>query len=99
MTKGYYLLSLLNESIDNAEDLELKESTIIAEKYIKEKLELYLENSIKQYDNNKEKGTDEFICRNFLNSITTCIQLKMIPNYVSTKELNKLINWLWQEVK
>ena len=99
MTKGYYLLSLLNESIDNAEDLELKENTIIAEKYIKEKLELYLENSIKQYNNNKEKGADEFICRNFLNSITTCIQLKMIPNYISTKELNKLINWLWQEVK
>ena len=99
MTKGYYLLSLLSESIDNAEDLELKENTIIAEKYIKEKLELYLENSIKQYNNNKEKGTDEFICRNFLNSITTCIQLKMIPKYISTKELNKLINWLWQEVK
>ena len=99
MTKGYYLLSLLSESIDNAEDLELKENTIIAEKYIKEKLELYLENSIKQYNDNKEKGTDEFICRNFLNSITTCIQLKMIPNHISTKELNKLINWLWQEVK
>ena len=99
MTKGYYLLSLLSESIDNAEDLELKENTIIAEKYIKEKLELYLENSIKQYNNNKEKGTDEFICRNFLNLITNCIQLKMIPNYISTKELNKLINWLWQEVK
>ena len=99
MTKGYYLLSLLNESIDNAEDLELKENTIIAEKYIKEKLELYLENSIKQYNNNKEKGTDEFIGRNFLNSITTCIQRKMIPKDISTKELNKLINWLWQEVK
>ena len=56
MTKGYYLLSLLSESIDNAEDLELKENTIIAEKYIKEKLELYLENSIKQYNNNKEKN-------------------------------------------
>ena len=98
MTKGYYLLSLLSEPIDNAEDLELKENTITAEKYIKEKLELYLENSIKQY-NDKEKGTDEFICRNFLNSITTCIQLKMIPKYISTKELNKLINWLWQEVK
>ena len=98
MTKGYYLLSLLSESIDNAEDLELKENTIIAEKYIKEKLELYLENSIKQY-NDKEKGTDEFICRNFLNSITTCIQLKMIPKDISTKELNRLINWLWQEVK
>ena len=98
MTKGYYLLSLLSESIDNAEDLELKENTITAEKYIKEKLELYLENSIKQY-NDKEKGTDEFICRNFLNSITTCIQLKMIPNYISTKELNRLIYWLWQEVK
>ena len=98
MTKGYYLLSLLSESIDNAEDLELKENTIIAEKYIKEKLELYLENSIKQY-NDKEKGTDEFICRNFLNLITTCIQLKMIPKDISTKEVNKLINWLWQEVK
>ena len=98
MTKGYYLLSLLSESIDNAEDLELKENTITAEKYIKEKLELYLENSIKQY-NDKEKGTDEFICRNFLNSITTCIQLKMIPKDISTKEVNKLINWLWQEVK
>ena len=93
MTKGYYLLSLLSESIDNAEDLELKENTIIAEKYIKEKLELYLENSIKQY-NDKEKGTDEFICRNFLNLITTCIQLKMIPKDISTKEVNKLINWL-----
>ena len=98
MSKGEELIQIIEEAINNKKEREIKETEEKALIYIKELLIKYVNKSIKQYNGNKERGGDAFICRKFLNFITECRDMELIPKEISYKEINRTINWMWIEV-
>ena len=89
MTCGRHLIKFLNECEQDSET-----------KFIREKLELYLQYSVKQYNGNKERGEDEFICGNFANLMTDYVRYFMNDSSIllNRKKLNTYINLLWYEI-
>lgn len=56
----------------------------------------YRQYSISQYNNNEERGTDEFCFRKFLNEYTTAINVFGLHQEMNCKgSFNKFINASW----
>ena len=94
MTMGQYLIEKIDEELKDIKNKMLLKNL----EFVKKKFQMYLDNSIKQYNGNIERGTDEFICRNFLNFFTDYNRY-FVDDKIQKRQLNKIINLLWNYLR